>query len=182
MESAIPPHLTVARSRPTRVPDDFVPAYPSFVARIPESVGQVVMAYLGAQDGEPDIDTGSDGPRHHDRARVEGTGELVVAAYWDDVAAFDRWFARCREPWLDGPGGRWVEVHDPAGVEVERDGDRVRVRPRGSVCSSGRGRTGPVARRPSCTATTRFPSPSPPSSGSSTPGAASEPVFRLQNT
>src|SRR6185295_13097082 len=160
MESAIPPHLTVARSRPTRVPDDFVPAYPSFVARIPMSVDQVVMAYLGAQDGEPDIDTGPDGPRHHDRARQDGTGDLVVAAYWDDVAAFDRWFARCREPWLAGPGGRWVEVirprverfetifgrrnrmpaaqtdalHDPAGVDVERDGDRVRVRPRGSVC------------------------------------------------
>jgi hypothetical protein len=71
MESAIPPHLTVARSRPTRVPDDFVPAYPSFVARIPESVDQVVMAYLGAQDGEPGIDAGPDGPRHHDRARQD---------------------------------------------------------------------------------------------------------------
>ena len=106
MESAIPPHLTVVRTRPSRVPDDFVPAYPSFVARLAESVDQVVMAYLGAQDGEPDIDTGPDGPRHHDRARQDGTGDLVVAAYWDDVAAFDRWFARCREPWLAGPGGR----------------------------------------------------------------------------
>src|SRR5690348_7065422 len=187
MESAIPPHLTVARSRPARMPVDFVPAVPSFVARLPESVDQMAMAYLGAQHGEPGIDTGPDGPRHHDRARVEGTGELVVAAYWDDVAAFDRWFARCREPWLSGPGGRWIEVirprverfetifgrrsrpegmamlaerfsdavrehaycgamrdrmpasqtdalHDPAGVDVERDGERVRVRPRGSVC------------------------------------------------
>jgi aldoxime dehydratase len=97
------------------VPGDFVPAYPSFVARLPDSVDQVVMAYLGAQDGEPDIDTGQDGPRHHDRARVEGTGELVVAAYWDDVAAFDRWFARCREPWLASPGGRWSR---PEGVAV----------------------------------------------------------------
>ena len=187
MESAIPPHLTVVRTRPSRVPDDFVPAYPSFVARLAESVDQVVMAFLGAQDGEPDVDTGPDGPRHLDRARQDGTGDLVVAAYWDDVAAFDRWFARCREPWLAGPGGRWVEVirprverfetifgrrsrpegaavlaegfsdavtehaywggmrdrmpaaqtdalHDPAGVDVERDGDRVHVRPRGSVC------------------------------------------------
>jgi aldoxime dehydratase len=53
MESAIPPHLTVARSRPTRVPDDYVPAYPSFVARIPESVDQVVMAYFGARKAWP---------------------------------------------------------------------------------------------------------------------------------
>jgi aldoxime dehydratase len=187
MESAVPPHLRVARSRPTRVPDDFVPAYPSFVARIPESVDQVAMAYLGAQDGDAQIEGGPDGPRHHDRARQDGTGDLVIAAYWDDVAAFDRWFARCREPWLAGAGGRWIEVvrprverfetifgrrsrpegvavlaesfsdavrehaywggmrdrmpaaqtdplHDPAGIDVERDGDRVRVRPRGSVC------------------------------------------------
>ena len=63
MESAIPPHLTVARSRPARGPDDFVPAVPSFVARLPESVDQMAMAYLGAQHGEPGIDTGPDGPR-----------------------------------------------------------------------------------------------------------------------
>src|SRR5689334_7872030 len=117
MESAIPPHLAVTRTRPARVPDEFVPAYPSFVARLPASVDQVVMAYLGAQHGEPEIDAGADGPRHHDRARVEGTDELVVAAYWDDLAAFDRWFARCREPWLAGPGGRWIEVIRP---RVER--------------------------------------------------------------
>jgi aldoxime dehydratase len=117
MESAIPPHLTVVRTRPSRVPDDFVPAYPSFVARLAASVDQVVMAFLGAQDGEPDRRHGADGPRHLDRARQDGTGDLVVAAYWDDVAAFDRWFARCREPWLAGPGGRWVEVIRP---RVER--------------------------------------------------------------
>jgi aldoxime dehydratase len=188
MESAIPPFLRVARSRPPRVPDDFVPPYPSFVARTGESVRQVVMAYFGAQAGSTTgIDVGPDGPRHCDVARQEDADDLVVAAYWDDVAAFDRWFARCREPWLAGPGGRWIEVirprverfetifgrrsrpegvaalaeefsgavlehaywggmrdrmpasqtdplHEPAGLDVERDGDRVRVRLRGSVC------------------------------------------------
>lgn len=164
-----------------------MPPYPSFVARIGESVRQVVMAYLGAQ-GSPDaeIDLGPDGPRHHDRSRAD-SGDLVVAAYWDDVAAFERWFARCREPWLASAGGRWIEViqptverfetifgrrsrpegcavlaerfsdevlehaywggmrdrmpasqtdplQDPGGFDVERDGDRVRVLPRGSVC------------------------------------------------
>ncbi|RRB96881.1 phenylacetaldoxime dehydratase, partial [Escherichia coli] len=33
MESAIPPHLQTARSRHRRVPDDYAPPYPSFVAR-----------------------------------------------------------------------------------------------------------------------------------------------------
>ncbi len=33
MESAIPPHLQVARTRHRRVPDDYQPPYPAFVAR-----------------------------------------------------------------------------------------------------------------------------------------------------
>lgn len=203
MESAIPDHLTVPRTRPARVPDDFRPPYPSFVARTPESVGQVAMAYLGAQlppGAEPGrmpevlaaALAGPDGPAHHDRAapvRRKGTSEVVTVAYWDDPAAFDRWFAEHRERWLTGRdgGGRWVEVirprveefetifgarsrpegvavlaerfsgqvrehaywggmrdripasqtdalHDPGGIDVERDGDRVRVRPCGSIC------------------------------------------------
>jgi aldoxime dehydratase len=32
------------------------------------------------------------------------------------------------------PAAQTDALHDPAGVDVERDGDRVRVRPRGSVC------------------------------------------------
>lgn len=205
MESAIPAHLTVPRTRPARVPDDYRPPYPSFVARTPESTRQVVMAYLGAQlpaaaapgplpDGLADALADPDGPSHHDRAmpvRPDGAApaDVVVAAYWDDPAEFDRWFDRHREPWLAGrgEGGRWVEVirprveefetifgarsrpegvavlaegfsdrvrehgywggmrdripasqtdplHDPAGLEVQRDGDRVRVLPRGSLC------------------------------------------------
>ena len=38
MESAIPPHLQCPRSRPRRVPDDYTPPYPSFVARHPQAV------------------------------------------------------------------------------------------------------------------------------------------------
>ena len=33
MESAIPEHLRSARTRHRRIPDDFAPPYPSFVAR-----------------------------------------------------------------------------------------------------------------------------------------------------
>jgi aldoxime dehydratase len=49
MESAIPEHLRAARTRHRRVPDDYVPPYPSFVARHRPSVQQVVMAYFGVQ-------------------------------------------------------------------------------------------------------------------------------------
>ena len=197
MESAIPAQLTVARTRHPRVPDDFRPPYPSFVARHAPSVRQLVMAYLGSQgtSGHEALDSalgGPDGPGHWDRATQVEDGlppDIVTAAYWDDPAAFDRWFARYREAWLTGGGGqgRWIEairpaveryetifgsrrrpegvavlaesfsgeirehgywggmrdrmpasqtspLHAPGELDVERNGARVRVRPRGSLC------------------------------------------------
>ena len=49
METAIPSHLVTARSRHRRVPDDYRPPYPSFVARHKPAVSHVVMAYFGLQ-------------------------------------------------------------------------------------------------------------------------------------
>ena len=49
MESAIPPILRPTRTRHRRVPDDYKPPYPSFVARHRPAVEQVVMAYFGVQ-------------------------------------------------------------------------------------------------------------------------------------
>ena len=49
MESAIPVHLRAQCPRHRRVPDDYTPPYPSYVARHAESVTQVVMAYFGVQ-------------------------------------------------------------------------------------------------------------------------------------
>ena len=49
MESAIPEHLRSTRTRHRRVPDDYAPPYPSFVARHKPSVERVVMAYFGVQ-------------------------------------------------------------------------------------------------------------------------------------
>lgn len=133
MESAIPDRLTVTRTRQRRVPDDYAPPYPSFVARLRPDVQQVVMAYFGAQfRGEASrldvLDAAfaaTDGPGHHDRARqvVDGLTEVVSIAYWDDPAAFDRWFAAHREAWLgdaarDG-SGRWVEVLRPSAEDHE---------------------------------------------------------------
>jgi aldoxime dehydratase len=43
--------VTVERTRPRRVPDDYAPPHPSSVARDASEVRQVVMAYLGAATG-----------------------------------------------------------------------------------------------------------------------------------
>ena len=129
VESAIPPHLTVERTRPRRVPDDYAPPYPSFVARNAPEVSQVVMAYLGLQPrgDPPSLDAldaalaAADGPVHHDRAT--GDGEIVTAAYWVDPDTFDRWWAAHRDSWL-GDGvrdghGRWAEIIRPRVEEHE---------------------------------------------------------------
>jgi aldoxime dehydratase len=129
VESAIPPHLTVERTRPRRVPDGYAPPYPSYVARNAQSVDKVVMAYLGLQPvgDPPSLDAldaalaADDGPGHHDRAT--GDGEIVTAAYWSDLAAFDRWWAAHRDSWLgddvrDGHG-RWAEIIRPRVEEHE---------------------------------------------------------------
>ena len=122
-ESAIPAHLATERTRPARTPDGYEPRSPAFVARPPSEQRQVVMAYLGVQGPDPVAElspaalTGDDAPRHHDRAAAPGPagspGDAVVVAYWDEPERFDRWFAAHRRSWLDGPGGRWLEVIRP---------------------------------------------------------------------
>src|SRR6516165_4775282 len=138
MESAIPLHLTTARSRHRRVPDDYRPPYPSFVARHKPAVVQVVMAYFGLQyRGEPPAEAASSlsaiatrfaaphGPSHWDRAQYvdqAGFSNVVSVAYWDDVATFDAWFGHAREAWTgsDADGfGRYIEVLRPAMARYE---------------------------------------------------------------
>lgn len=135
MESAIPEHLVCPRSRQRRVPDDYVPPYPSFVARHAPQVTQVVMAYFGVQahgaSAGADAALGAlrermglpDGPGHADVARWTdpgGPSNRVVAAYWDDPQRFERWFAAHGAPWTRTPlagAGTFTEVLRP---RVER--------------------------------------------------------------
>jgi len=118
MESAIPEHLRTARTRHRRVPDDYAPPYPSFVARHKPSVQRVVMAYFGVQTrgapskaAEQAIERiaacfeSNGGPRHWDRARYvdeAGFTNIVTVAYWDDRAKFDGWFPAARDGWTGG--------------------------------------------------------------------------------
>jgi aldoxime dehydratase len=138
MESAIPEHLKTTRSRHRRVPDDYAPPYPSFVARHKPMVARVVMAYFGLQyRGEAPAAAASalgdlaarfaaaQGPSHWDRAHYidqAGYSNVVSVAYWDDVAKFDAWFEGAREAWTgraaDGIG-RYIEVLRPAVARYE---------------------------------------------------------------
>lgn len=132
MESAIPLHLETERTRHKRVPDDYQPPYPSFVARYKPAVSRVVMAYFGVQCR--DITSvaatealariakrfaAADGPSHWDRARyVDQAGYLNVisVAYWDDLAHFDSWFKPARQDWTGQGGsdiGSFIEVLRP---------------------------------------------------------------------
>ena len=116
MESAIPTHLQCPRTRPRRVPDDYMPPYPSTVARFKPGVERVVMAYFGIQyrGGEvPDTVTqalqriagafeGDTAPGHWDRARYvdeAGYTNVISIGYWDDTHRFDAWFAGFGSTW-----------------------------------------------------------------------------------
>ena len=132
MESAIPEHLKTARSRHRRVPDDYAPPYPSFVARHKPDVARVVMAYFGVQTSgapTPAVEqalasivarfSANGGPTHWDRARYideAGFTNVVTVAYWDDRAKFDDWFPAARDGWTghaDGYG-TFIEVLYPS--------------------------------------------------------------------
>jgi aldoxime dehydratase len=132
MESAIPLHLETPRTRHKRVPDDYQPPYPSFVARYKPSVNRVVMAYFGLQYRGTAAAAATDalaeiaarfaaegGPSHWDRAQYvdqAGYENVVSVAYWDDIARFDKWFASAREAWTGAQPegiGTFIEVLRP---------------------------------------------------------------------
>jgi aldoxime dehydratase len=134
MESAIPEHLRSTRTRRRRVPDDYAPPYPSFVARHQPSVRRLVMAYFGIQTrlASPEADRAmaqlvasletDGGPKHWDQARYideAGFTNTVTVAYWDDRAKFDGWFPAARDGWTGakragGTFGTFIEALYPS--------------------------------------------------------------------
>src|SRR6516225_5998030 len=134
MESAISPHLQVARTRHRRVPDDYQPPYPAFVARHQPAVEKVVMAYFGLQyRGEAPARAASlasleamfaakNGPKHWDRAAYRdeaGYDNVVSVAYWDDQTMFEAWLPSARDSWTgdqqDHRGhGTFIELLSPS--------------------------------------------------------------------
>ncbi len=134
MESAIPPHLQCPRLRHRRVPDEYVPPYPGFVARYDPAVTRVVMAYFGIQYGADRVPADralcdlarafatDGGPAHWDRAHwvdERGANNLQVAAYWTEPARFDAWFPAHGQDWARVPRagiGTFLEIVKP-GIE-----------------------------------------------------------------
>jgi aldoxime dehydratase len=135
MESAIPPHLEVKRTRHRRVPDDYRPPYPAFVARHRPAVARMVMAYFGVQyRGEAPparaaaltwiaaMFAAPNGPKHWDRAEYvdeAGYTNIVSVAYWDDQKTFDAWFPSIRDGWTGAKNnfaglGTFIEVLSPS--------------------------------------------------------------------
>ena len=108
MESSIDKHLVCPRKLSRRVPDDYQPPFPLYVARAAEDLKQVVMAYFGVQS-KGDESKGRacaayqtvlesfkqpDGPARHDLVQhIDGHGylNLIAVAYWTDPAQYDRW-------------------------------------------------------------------------------------------
>lgn len=139
MESAIPLHLKTERTRHKRMPDDYQPPYPSFVARYKPAVSRVVMAYFGVQyrGAAPNAATealaeiarrfgAEGGPLHWDRARYldqAGYETIISVAYWNDIARFDTWFEPAREARLLGRDARPYPT-----VANRCDGARQRAR------------------------------------------------------
>jgi len=129
MESAIPAHLTVERTRPTRKSTSFRPPYPSFSVRFDPSVRQVVMAYFGVQHASatpPSVAAealarlaSAAGGAHRERARYvdeAGYHTTVEIRYWTDPAEFSSWLAD-NDFWTAGPAapeaGFFLEAVQP---------------------------------------------------------------------
>lgn len=108
MESAIDKHLKCPRTLSRRVPDEYQPPFPMWVARADEQLEQVVMGYWGVQyRGEDQREAALnamrhiaaslsllDGPLSHDLTHHtdnSGYDNLMIVGYWKDPAAYCRW-------------------------------------------------------------------------------------------
>ena len=141
METAIPEHLLNKRTQPSSQPPNWHPSTEGFVARYPQKVDQMIMAYFGTQYRDSDEPAlvrsalvalsetyaAADGPAHVDRAAYTdeaGFHTVLTIAYWDDPIRFDRWFAQARAMWLgeqnlSDEAGFFVEVLRPTTSRFE---------------------------------------------------------------
>ena len=108
MDSAIAPHLQCPRSNPARTPENHVPAYPGWSARLDKTVGRVVFANFGIQWLAPEDEVPAlgyvrdivkkmahpSGADQFDIARYKdeaGFDNLVVLSYWLDPSKYKAW-------------------------------------------------------------------------------------------
>ncbi|RYP91590.1 hypothetical protein DL770_002304 [Monosporascus sp. CRB-9-2] len=136
LESAIPEHLRCTRIRPAKEPPNFQPPYPSYSARFPENVSDLVMAVVGAQyktasdaDGVAQstlstfLTSLSNPPSFFEWASVidnKGFYNISALAYWPSKATYEAWAKQSgfREWWQelkpeDCQHGWFLEVFFP---------------------------------------------------------------------
>lgn len=138
MESSIAPHLQCPRSNPARTPENHVPAYPGWSARLERTVERVVFANFGIQwlapeDEAPALGYVRDivkrmahpsGADHFDIARYEdeaGFDTLVVLCYWLAPSKYRAWRDEVElpQPIEATHLGRFEEVLTPLVDRVE---------------------------------------------------------------
>ena len=143
MESAIPLHLKCPRSQPARAPEDYVPAYPAWTARLGAGAAHIVMAYFGIQyksaeapeqaglfaDKMREHFAAENGPGHFEFAHYvdeAGYDSLLAIAYWSVKAQYQAWQAHSpSSAWwdsperLDGGAGYFREIFQPGGDRFE---------------------------------------------------------------
>lgn len=142
LESAIPQHLRQPGNCPFRGRTKALP-YPTYVARFPATVSQVVICYLGiqtlGQESMPAFQTANhalvsllglpDGPQYWDQSTFidrAGFTNHLFALYWRNPARYDRWtecgnvadWWESRERETDGIG-YFKEVFTPRSSHLE---------------------------------------------------------------
>ncbi|KAI1344173.1 phenylacetaldoxime dehydratase [Xylariaceae sp. FL0016] len=123
-EPSIPEHLRTERTVPAKMPKDYKPAFPSYLARYPESITGLVLAVFGAQFPSRKADSSqaifkmtsflantdrvgpANRPRFHERASVVDAQDHLnetIMAYWASGPAYDKWAAESGfQEWWDG--------------------------------------------------------------------------------
>lgn len=111
LDNAIPEHLRCQRSKPTKTPSDFAPAYPSYTVRFPKNAEILVMAIIGLQyrstsnfesRSQPDapskvtalLKSDRSPPSFSEWAAVtdsQGFYNIVAFAYWPSKEQYEAW-------------------------------------------------------------------------------------------
>ncbi|KAF1956704.1 phenylacetaldoxime dehydratase [Byssothecium circinans] len=120
LENAIPEHLQKARTCPVRTPANYKPPFPSYCARFPTSMDDLVMAIIGAQYAERSTSDGSGistlkgfmtdapeavRPSFWEVASVtdkKGAYNIAILAYWPSTDVQKKWAAESGfQKWWD---------------------------------------------------------------------------------
>ena len=148
LDSAIPEHLRQERTQPLRTPPNYEPPYPTYSARFPEDMKDLVMAVIGCQQPDASSKSVSQAVKMLDRIQVftargpkqslpkfqdlasvtdaAGAYNVCVIAYWSSVGTWTEWKASSGfdEWWSqldqqpDGQGW-FLEVFSPSVDRIE---------------------------------------------------------------